>query len=421
MNNEQKTIFVYDSFSFEEPVLLGRLFVNVIKGEETYSFEYENDWLKNNKLSVNLDPELLLYGGRQFPSGKKIFGMFADSSPDRWGRILMNKRERIKADLEQRKPSKLYDSDYLLGVFDDTRMGGIRFKTDKNGPFLSDDKETSAPPWTSLRSLEEASRNIEDEKSGYAVKWLNQLLKPGSSLGGARPKATVIDVHGNLWIAKFPSINDEYDAGAWEKVAQDLAQMCGLNVIESKLEKYSKQGSTFLIKRFDREKERRIHFASAMTLLAKTDGASASDGVSYLDIAAFIKSHGASPKDDLKELWMRIVFNMAISNVDDHLRNHAFILKKNGWSLSPLYDVNPVYYGEELSLLVDENDNRISVDLAVKAAPKYGIDEASAKKISEMILKTVGDNWERIAKQCGLSRAQIEHMRPAFNLTKRCN
>lgn len=328
----------------------------------------------------------------------------------------MNKRERINADKEHRKPHKLYDSDYLLGVYDETRMGGIRFKLNPDGAFLSDDKEDSVPPWATLRTLEEASRNFENDDSGVSEKWLNQLIRPGSSLGGARPKATVVDTHGQLWIAKFPSKNDENDTGAWEKVVHDLAKMCGLDVPESRLEKFSKYGSTFLVKRFDRNGTKRIHFASAMTLLGKTDGAGAADGTSYLDIVSFIKSSGATPKKDLVELWKRIIFNMAVTNSDDHLRNHAFILTTNGWKLSPLYDVNPVPYGDELSLNVDETDNSINIDLAIRVAPLFGIAENDAQAYTNEILTIVNNNWERLAGQYGLSRSQIEEMRPAFSV-----
>ena len=411
----QKTIFVYDDFSTEQPVLMGSLYVNVIKGGESYSFEYDKDWLRKTGLTLTLDPELMPYSGRQYPTGKNIFGLFADASPDRWGRVLMNKRERILAEKEGRKPSKLYDSDYLLGVYDETRMGGIRFKANQEGSFLSDDKEAAAPPWATLRTLEEASRNFENDETGLTEKWLNQLIKPGSSLGGARPKATVVDTKDQFWIAKFPSKNDESDTGAWEMVAHDLAALCGLNVPEAKLEKFSSLGSTFLIKRFDRMGSKRVHFASAMTLLGKTDGASAADGSSYLDIAAFIKSYGAQPKKDLGELWKRIVFNMAVSNRDDHLRNHAFILTDKGWILSPLYDVNPVPYGDELSLNVDEEDNSISIDLAVQTAVRFGISESDAEAQAKEILKIVRDNWEKTAAGYGLTRRQIEEMRPAFS------
>lgn len=414
MSSNQKIIYVYDDFSTDVPLLMGCLYVSVIKGGESYSFEYDRNWLKTTGLSLSLDPELMPYAGRQYPSDKNIFGLFADASPDRWGRVLMNKRERILADKEGRKPNKLYDSDYLLGVYDETRMGGIRFKLDPNGPFLSDDQETAAPPWATLRTLEEASRHFESDESGLAEKWLNQLIKPGSSLGGARPKATVIDTKDQLWIAKFPSKNDENDVGAWEMVAHDLAALCGLNVPEAKLEKFSSLGSTFLVKRFDRIRDRRIHFASAMTLLGKTDGISAADGISYLDIAGIIRSCGAQPKKDLLELWKRIVFNMAVTNTDDHLRNHAFILESGGWVLSPLYDVNPVPYGDELSLNVDEEDNSININLAVQTAARFGISETQAQHYASEILEIVRDNWSKIAANYGLTRRQIEEMRPAF-------
>ena len=415
MVSKEKTIFVYDDFSMQNPTLMGILYVNSLKGEESYSFEYDREWLKKTSLKITLDPELMPYSGRQYPFGKTIFGLFSDSSPDRWGRVLMNKRERILAGKEGRKPAKLYDSDYLLGVYDETRLGGIRFKTEPNGAFLSDDKETAAPPWTSLRTLEEASRNFENDDTTLSEKWLNQLIRPGSSLGGARPKATVIDPKEQLWIAKFPSKNDENDTGAWEMVTHDLAELCGLHVPEAKLEKFSNLGSTYLVKRFDRILSKRIHFASAMTLLGKTDGASAADGTSYLDIAAFIKSYGAQPKQDLIELWKRIVFNMAVSNTDDHLRNHAFIFTKNGWRLSPLYDVNPVPYGDELSLNVDEEDNSINIDLAIQTAVRFGISETDATTYAKDILTIVKENWEKRATALGLSRRLIEEMRPAFS------
>ena len=415
MAANEKNIYVYDDFSFEKPELIGTLYVNVIKGSESYSFAYDAQWLKKTNLSVYLDPELMPYAGRQYPSGKSIFGLFADSSPDRWGRVLMNKRERILAEKEGRKPAKLYDSDYLLGVYDETRMGGLRFKSKPDGAFLSDDKTTAAPPWATLRSLEEASRNFENDETGLAEKWLQQLIKPGSSLGGARPKATVVDPKDQLWIAKFPSKNDENDTGAWEMVAHDLAKLCGLTVPEAKLEKFSALGSTYLVKRFDRIGNKRVHFASAMTLLGKTDGASAADGSSYLDIAAFIKANGAKPKADLLELWKRIVFNMAITNTDDHLRNHAFILTPTGWVLSPLFDVNPVPYGDELSLNVNEDDNRIDIELAVQTAVLFGIGKSDAQAYAAQLLGTVRENWNKIAAKYGLSRREIEEMKPAFS------
>ena len=415
MTSNQKTIFVYDDFSSDSPVLLGKLYVDIIKGGESYSFEYNDEWLQSTKLSISLDPELMPFGGRQYPNGKSIFGLFADASPDRWGRVLLTKIERLLAEKESRKPHKLYDSDFLLGVYDETRMGGIRLKLEQDGSFLSDDKETATPPWATLRTLEEASRQFENDAVALNEKWLNQLLRPGSSLGGARPKATVVDTQGQLWIAKFPSKNDENNTGAWEKVVHDLARMCGLNVPESKLETFSKLGSTFLVKRFDRVGNKRIHFASAMTLLGKTDGASAADGSSYLDMVSFINSNGCNPRNDLVELWKRIVFNMAVSNTDDHLRNHAFVLSKKGWILSPLYDVNPVPYGDELSLNVNEDDNRISIALAIETSVKFGIKEDEARLMAVEIIRTVKNNWEKLAAKYNIPRGKIEDMRPAFS------
>lgn len=414
---QQTTIYVYENFSNSEPVFLGTLYIEHLRGKESYSFEYDENWIKNSKYAFSLDPDLELYAIRQYPkSDKDTFGIFADSSPDRWGRVLMNRRERIIADKECRKAKKLMNSDYLLGVYDETRMGALRFKLDKDGPFVSDDEKTPTPPWTSLRTLEEAARQFERDESGLEQKWIKQLIKPGSSLGGARPKATVQDTEGNLWIAKFPSKHDEHNVGAWEKVTQDLAKLCGLNVPESRLIDFSEYGSTFLVKRFDREGKKRIHFASAMTMLGKKDGEASAENVSYLDIVHFIRANGANPKQDLIELWKRIVFSMAVSNTDDHLRNHGFILGKNGWQLSPLYDVNPVPFGDELSLCVNETDPTLSINLALETANFYGISSKDAKRISDEILKTVCNNWERLAGQYGLNHSKIDYMRPAFSI-----
>lgn len=411
-----ETIYVYDDFSSAAPVLMGYLYIDQSRGIEHHSFEFDKAWLAGSKNQFTLNPDLYPIQGRQYPPGKSTFGLFSDASPDCWGRVLMERRERFQADRESRKPRKLHDSDYLLGVYDETRMGAIRFKSELAGEFLSNDKETAAPPWASLRTLEEASRNFENEETTLQERWLKQLIRPGSSLGGARPKATVQDTKGELWIAKFPSRKDEVNVGAWEKTAQDLAKLCGLRTPESKLEKFSKMGSTFLARRFDRTGEKRLHFASAMTMLGKTDGASAEDGSSYLDIASFLKANGASPKEDLTELWKRILFNMAITNSDDHLRNHGFLLQRNGWRLSPLYDVNPVPYGNTLALNIDAVDNTISLELAIDSAPYYGLAKDQAKSMADAILETVKNNWERLAAANGLTRAAVENMRPAFSL-----
>ncbi|MBQ7352722.1 MAG: type II toxin-antitoxin system HipA family toxin [Clostridia bacterium] len=410
----EKKIYVYENWSSHSPRKIGTLFIDSIRGNEHSSFQFDPAFLTDAITSQMLiiDPDLSLIKGRQFPAhGKSSFGIFSDSSPDRWGRLLMERREKLNADKEDRKPSKLLDSDYLLGVFDESRMGALRFALEDGGPFLSDDKETAAPPWATLRTLEQASREFEKDENALIDKWLNQLLRPGSSLGGARPKATIQDPDGNLWIAKFPSRKDTSNIGAWEKVAHELARLCGLNVPESKLEKFSTLGSTFLVKRFDRGGHNRVHFASAMTMLGKQDG---DHDASYLDIVDFIKAYGTNVKTDLIELWKRIVFSMAISNTDDHLRNHGFILVNGGWQLSPLYDVNPVPYGNDLALCIDEADSSISIELAIETAKHYGIDEDTANKYASNILTTVKNNWEALATKYGLSRGEIENMRPAF-------
>ena len=260
----------------------------------------------------------------------------------------------------------------------------------------------------------EISYVFENDDTGLEEKWLKQLIAPGSSLGGARPKASVMAPDGSLWIAKFPSKHDDFNSGAWEMVAHDLAMKCGLNVPEAKVEKFSKLGTTFLVKRFDRVGAQRIHFSSAMTMLGKKDGANATDGSSYLEIVSFLKADGAKPKRDLEELWKRIVFSMAVSNTDDHFRNHGFILSDEGWELSPLYDVNPDIYGEYLSLNVDADNSSIDFELAVQAAPYYGIGKKYAVKEVDKIKNTVRENWKELAKKYGISRGEIERMSPAF-------
>lgn len=412
-----RIIYVYKDWDVSAPEKIGTIYVEGGKGKEVISFEYDNSWLEKAEASLIFDPDLMLYKGRQYtPLDKPMFGIFADSCPDRWGRTLMKRREALTAKKEDRKPKRLTDIDFLLGVYDETRMGGLRFSVKEDGPFLSNDKELSTPPWTTLRKLESASLAFEKNEDGMEEKWLKQLLAPGSSLGGARPKASVSAPDGSLWIAKFPSKHDDTNVGAWEMVVHDLAVMCGLDVPEAKLENFSKMGSTFLIKRFDRDGAKRIHFASAMTLLGKNDGANAADGSSYLELVSLIRKYGATPKKDLLELWKRIVFNMSVSNTDDHLRNHGFILRNEGWCLSPLYDVNPNPEGDVLSLNVDENNNLIDFEVALDVASTFEISEKQAKIYLEEITCIVENNWRILAKKYGLVRGEIERMSPAFDM-----
>lgn len=411
----EKIIYVHENWTSETPNLLGKLYVSFIRGQETFAFEYDEGWLKAHGAAYSLDPDLIMYRGRQYsPLNKNLFGLFADSCPDRWGRLLLRRKENIEARKEERKPRTLTESDYLLGVYDVSRMGALRFSLEENGPFLSSDQDLATPPWVTLRTLESASLAFERDEDGLQEKWLRQLLAPGSSLGGARPKATAQAPDGALWIAKFPSKNDDTNVGAWEKTVHEMARCCGLDVPESKIETFSKNGSTFLVKRFDRDGSRRIHFSSAMTLLGKVDGASSKDGSSYLDLASFIRTNGAEPKKDLEELWKRIVFSMAVTNTDDHLRNHGFLLTNTGWRLSPLYDVNPVPYGDTLSLNIDEYDCTISQELVLSVAPYFGLDAATAQRIGTEICRIVSDNWRALAVNYGLNRHSIEEMAPAF-------
>ena len=412
-----RTIWVYENWSSTNPILLGRLYVDGDKRTEKFSFEYDDKWLLNNGAGITLDPELYLYRGRQYtPLGKQLFGLFFDSCPDRWGRLLLQRREAINARKENRRPNKLTESDYLLGVYDEARMGALRFSVDGGEHFEASDKALATPPWVTLRTLEAAAFSFENDEDGFEEKWLNQLLAPGSSLGGARPKATVQDTDGVLWIAKFPSKHDTFNSGVWEMVVHDLAKMCGLNVPEARLETFSANGATFIVKRFDREGKRRIHFSSAMSLLGKVDGESDS---SYLDIASFIRANGCKPKLDLIELWRRIVFSMAVNNTDDHLRNHGFVYTPQGWRLSPLYDVNPVPYGDNFSLMVDDKESTVDVDLALETAQYYDIDLHEAKSIAADMFRIVKDNWRELAKNNGLSRNAIEKMYAAFSMVEK--
>lgn len=410
----EKAICVYADWLEGGPVLVGRLYVSSNRGKESFSFSYSKDWLRHREAATVFDPDLSLYEGRQYtPSGKSLFGVFSDSCPDRWGRLLMRRREAIEARHENRKPRVLLESDYLLGVHDETRMGGLRFSLEEGGEFLSSDRSLAAPPWTKLRELETASIAFENADDPEEERWLKQLIAPGSSLGGARPKASVAAPDGSLWIAKFPSRHDEWNTGAWEITTHDLAKRCGLRVPEAKLRTFSKGGGTFLSKRFDRDGQRRVHFESAMTLLGQTDGGCEAG---YLDIADFIKSHGSNPRHDLRELWSRIVFSIAVSNTDDHLRNHGFILTRNGWRLSPAYDVNPDIYGNMLSLSISEESSLMDFDLALETAGSYGLSQGEAREIVASTQEVVRESWESIAASYGLSREAITRMSPAFEM-----
>jgi len=401
----------------ENPVLMGILFSERLRGNEVYSFEYEEDWLKNGPSQL-LDPNLHLYSGLHYlGEEQKNFGVFLDSSPDRWGRVLMRRREAAMARTEQRAEQNLYETDYLLGVFDGQRMGGLRFKLEQDGPFLNDNRKMASPPWTSTRELEQISLRLEEEDiidDPEYLNWINLLVAPGASLGGARPKASIVNNDGSLWIAKFPSRNDHGDIGGWEIVTYELAIRAGINMAESKAQKFSSDSYTFLTKRFDRtDKNERLHFASAITLLAYQDGQDHSDGASYLELVEFLMNHGANVDHDLEELWRRIVFSICVSNTDDHLRNHGFILTDKGWLLSPAYDINPVETGSGLKLNISDNDNALDLDLAIEVSAFFRLSERRTKEIIMEVVSSVR-NWRIIASKYGISRSDQELKALAF-------
>lgn len=418
MKKNETVIWVYADWDpIEAPQLIGILVVQRVRGKEIFSFEYTETWLNASQAKLYLDPNLGLYKGKQYlPEGKNNFGIFLDSAPDRWGILLLRRREAWQAKLEGREERTLFESDYLLGVFDGHRMGGLRFKLEQDGAFLNNHKKMATPPWTSLRELEYASLQLEKEDAindPEYTKWLSMLIDPGSSLGGARPKASVLDEKGNLWIAKFPSSKDDKNTGAWEMVLHELAKGCGIYVPDARLLQFSGKHHTFLSKRFDRIKDKRIHFASAMTLLGYQDGADFQDGLSYLDIVAFILQQGSLVKADLEQLWRRLVFNILVSNTDDHLRNHGFILTNNGWQLSPAYDMNPNEMGSGLTLNISENSNEQEISLALETAKHYKLKKDEAIKIlNDMQLEIA--KWRTVAKKMGISSGEIEQMKRAF-------
>lgn len=406
-----KKILVYISLS-NENYFVGTLWSHFNRGRETSDFEYSKDWLKNSK-AFSLEPALFLGAGKQVnPRQTPLFGSFGDSAPDTWGRILMRRYEAQIAKDENRSPRTLNEIDYLLYVNDYARQGALRFRTEDNNDFLFPGNLKSIPPLVNLTKLLAATEKVVDFEERNSD--LQLLLAPGSSLGGARPKASVIDKDGNLCIAKFPKKDDYTNNVLWEAVALTLAQNCGLNVQEWSLHKAGKK-NVIVLKRFDRNGTTRIPFLSAMSMLNAIDNDSQTH--SYLDIADAIRQNGAVPKEDLKELWKRIVFSILISNTDDHLRNHGFLyVNETGWKLSPLYDVNPSCDNKNvLSTYITEFDNSQSLDLALEVCEYFEISIENAKIII-LDMKNKIKNWKTVAKQFGLSKSEIDKMEVAFKI-----
>ncbi len=415
-SSTKKEIYVYAEWlGLQGPRLMGILSTTQAKGKESFSFEYADEWLKSG-FSQIIDPDLQYYSGAYYPKeDKPNFGVFLDSCPDRWGRVLMQRRETALAKQGGRNPEKLIESDFLLGVYDGHRMGALRFKVDENGTFLNNNTVMASPPWTSLSELQQASLKFEEDDmdDNEYLKWIAMLIAPGSSLGGARPKASVLDIKKNLWIAKFPSKNDEKDIAAWEMVVNELALKAGINTATGKLMKFNNKYQTYLTKRFDRTSDgTRIHFASAMTLLGYNDGDA--EGASYLDMADFITKYGAAVERDLEELWRRIVYSICVKNTDDHLRNHGFLLVNNGWVLAPAYDINPNEYGKELSLNISDLDNSLDLNLALEVSGFFRLKEEEAQKIIEQVTDSV-DGWKKVAVKYKISNTEQERMAAAFD------
>ena len=414
MAKDKLDILVYaDWLELKDSKLIGTLSAHQGKGRKTFSFKYHEKWLELEK-PIFFDPDITWNKGYQFPIGKSIFGIFNDAMPDTWGRTLMKRREALIAREEKRPAKNLQDIDFLLGVNDESRMGALRFKRQEDEPFLNDDRSRPTPPWSTVRELQHGISLIESDKDNKEVrKWLNILLAPGSSLGGARPKANIIDEKGHLWIAKFPSKEDTINKAAWEFLAYKLATKAGIEMAECKIEKIAGKHFTFFTKRFDRLKNKRIHFASAMTMTGNNEESIKDNYPSYLDIAEFIQFNESNNKKELHQLWRRMVFNIAISNTDDHLRNHGFILQKNGWQLSPAYDINPSIDKDGLSLNIDSNNNALDFDLAKSVGAFFQLNEKQMDDILKEV-KVVVKNWKTEATKIGISKAEIILMYSAF-------
>ncbi len=420
------TIAVYaDWDGLPQPLRLGLLQARRGIGREIFEFELDAAALVHPAVvGLRLDPRLGLFEGRQHPpQGSETFGAFADASPDRWGRVLMRRRlEREQRAGQVDKAVRLYESDYLLGVHDVFRSGALRLRLDDAGDFLDNRHGTAAPPLVQLRELEAASLALERDEHNTAAAgedWLRMLIAPGGSLGGARPKASVVDPNGHLWIAKFPSVRDEHDVGGWELVMHTLAQGCGLRVSDSLARRFANPHHTFLVKRFDRTAaQRRLHFASAMNLTGHQDGDDASTGTSYLEIARVLVDYGAQTEADLRELWSRIVFNLLVSNTDDHLRNHGFILVPGkGWRLSEAYDMNPVPESQGLKLNISDADNAMDLDLARTVAPYFRVPKKTAAEIIERSRGVVAQ-WPKIAARLRIPAREQQRMTSAFRLAQ---
>ncbi|MCB2107035.1 MAG: type II toxin-antitoxin system HipA family toxin [Rhodobacteraceae bacterium] len=404
-----RTVLVYVDLG-GQPHLVGRLWSRIRKGREGATFEYDQSWLDNPE-HFALEPALTLAPGPfHTHADKALFGTIGDSAPDRWGRALMRRAERRRAQKANTVPRTLSEMDYLLMVNDEARQGALRFAEEAGGPFLADHTAQPIPPLVRLAELLAITERVIDEED--TEEDLLMLLAPGSSLGGARPKASVRDNHGRLAIAKFPHKNDETNAVLWEATALGLAAKADIPVPRWWVENVAGR-PVLLVERFDRQGAERIPFLSAMSLL----GAKDNETRSYLEIADTLRQWGAATPQDMSQLWRRIVFNVLISNTDDHLRNHGLLYTgAQGWRLSPAYDLNPTPVDVKprvLSTAIDEEDATASLELALGVAPQFGLSAQQAKDIAREVGRAVL-GWREEAAQHGLTRREIDRMASAF-------
>ena len=413
---DKTDIWVYaDWKGMISPKCIGILSAQQAKGRKAFSFSYDADWISSQE-QLLLDPDIAWYSGQQYPNRKENFGVFLDSMPDTWGRTLMKRRAALNAK-EQGKPAPiLHDIDFLLGVHDLSRMGALRFKREPYGDFLDNDPVSPTPPWASIRELQHGAKLIESNEDTVEVrKWLAMLMAPGSSLGGARPKANILDENGHRWIAKFPSKNDTIDKGAWEYLAYRLAIDASIDMAESRLEHIAGPYHTFFTKRFDRERQDRIHFASAMTMTGKNEELIRDETPSYLDIVEFIQFSGIQIEEDLHQLWRRMVFNILISNTDDHLRNHGFILTSEGWRLSPAFDINPSIDKVGMALNIDMDKNSPDIDLVKSVGVYFRLEKKEMDNIIDEVKSGIS-GWNKIATEIGIPRNEQMLMAAAFKV-----
>ena len=412
-----RKIYVYADFDWlKTAVLVGELGYESLRGTDSYSFCYDHNWLRQYS-DLYLSADINNYTGLQFTQpDRDIFGCFGDALPDRWGRLLLNRREQIRAQEEKRPVRKLSSYDYLLGIDDYSRMGGFRFKESPDGEFINCDATLRIPPLTDIQVLVAASMEVEKSEERNLLpdkKWLLQLVHPGTSLGGARPKAGVLNEEGELCVAKFPSRNDEYDIGLWEHLSHLLAKEAGVEAAETQAIATGEKYHTLLSKRFDRITDgRRKHFASAMTLLGLTDGCNAQTGNGYLDIVDFILQHCCDVEANLQQLYRRVAFNIAIHNSDDHFRNHGFLLTPKGWTLSPAYDLNPTL-NDYQSLLINASSNRSDLQILLEAAEDYMIGRAKASRIIEEVKAGVS-KWRSVATRLGITKREMDIFAQTF-------